>query len=66
MAVNEDFPMDWTQDDIRQLAELKTANFHALARNTAQNKAWAEEIKAGDKSSFRQYEVLAGPIPELG
>jgi len=37
-----------------------------VTRNAAQIKAWAEEIKAGDKSSFRQYEILAGPVPELG
>jgi len=37
-----------------------------VSRNAALIKAWAEEIKAGDKSSFRQYEILAGPVPELG
>jgi len=35
MAVNEDYKMKWTEDDVRQLAELKTANFHALARTEA-------------------------------
>jgi hypothetical protein len=35
-------------------------------RNAAMMKALAEEIKAGDKSSFRQYEILAGPVPEMG
>jgi hypothetical protein len=37
-----------------------------VTRNAALMKALAEEVKAGDKSSFRQYEVLAGPVPELG
>jgi alkylation response protein AidB-like acyl-CoA dehydrogenase len=37
-----------------------------VTRNAAMMKAWTEEIKAGDKSSFRQYEVLAGPVPEVG
>lgn len=35
LAVNEDYKMHWTQADIQQLAELKTANFHALARTEA-------------------------------
>jgi HAD superfamily hydrolase (TIGR01509 family) len=35
LAVNEDYKMNWTQADIKQLSELKTANFHALARTEA-------------------------------
>jgi len=37
-----------------------------ITRNAAQIKAWAEQITSGDKSSFREYEVLAGPVPEIG
>jgi alkylation response protein AidB-like acyl-CoA dehydrogenase len=37
-----------------------------VSRNAPLIRALAEEIKAGDKSSFRQYEILAGAIPELG
>ena len=37
-----------------------------VTRNAPMIRALAEEIKAGDRSSFRQYEILAGPIPELG
>ena len=37
-----------------------------VGRNAAQIKAWAEQITGGDKSSFREYEVLAGPVPENG
>jgi alkylation response protein AidB-like acyl-CoA dehydrogenase len=37
-----------------------------VTRNAARMKAWTEEIKGGDRSSFRQYEILAGPVPELG
>jgi HAD superfamily hydrolase (TIGR01509 family) len=35
MAVNKDYRMNWTQADIRQLSELKAANFHALAHTEA-------------------------------
>jgi beta-phosphoglucomutase len=35
LAVNEDYKMNWTQADIGQLSEMKTANFHALARTEA-------------------------------
>jgi len=35
LAVNDDYQMNWTQDDIHQLLELKCANFHALARTDA-------------------------------
>lgn len=35
LAVNSDYQMNWNQDDIRQLLELKCANFHALARTDA-------------------------------
>jgi hypothetical protein len=37
-----------------------------ITRNAAQIKAWAEKITSGDKSSFREYEILAGPVPEIG
>lgn len=37
-----------------------------ILRTAAQIKAWAEQVKSGDKSTFREYEVLAGPVPELG
>lgn len=37
-----------------------------VKRNAPMIRALAEEIKAVDKSSFGQYEILAGPIPELG
>ncbi len=37
-----------------------------ITRNAPMIRALAEEIKSGDRSSFRQYEILAGPIPELG
>ncbi len=35
LAVNRDYQMNWSQEDIRQLMELKSANFHALARTDA-------------------------------
>lgn len=35
LAVNEDYKMNWTQDDVRRLAELKAVNFRALARTEA-------------------------------
>jgi beta-phosphoglucomutase len=35
LAVNEDYKMNWTQAEVTQLCELKTANFHALARSEA-------------------------------
>ena len=37
-----------------------------ITRNAAQIKAWAQQVQSGDKSSFREYEILAGPVPELG
>ena len=37
-----------------------------ITRNAAQIKAWEQQITSGDKSSFREYEVLAGPVPEIG
>jgi len=35
LAVNEDYKMNLTQAEVGQLCELKTANFHALARAEA-------------------------------
>ena len=37
-----------------------------ITRNATQIKAWAEEINSGDKSTFREYEMLVGPVPENG
>ena len=37
-----------------------------ITRNAARMKAWAEEITSGDKSTFREYEMLVGPVPEIG
>lgn len=37
-----------------------------IIRNAAQLKGLADLIKSGDKSTFREYEVLAGAVPELG
>lgn len=37
-----------------------------ITRNAPQIRAWTEEICSGDKSTFKEYEVLAGPVPELG
>jgi hypothetical protein len=37
-----------------------------VCRNAAQIKALAEEIKSGDRSTFRQYEAIVGPVPEIG
>jgi alkylation response protein AidB-like acyl-CoA dehydrogenase len=37
-----------------------------VARNAPKIVALAETICTGDKSTFRQYEVLAGPVPEPG
>jgi len=37
-----------------------------VTKNTPKITALTETICAGDKSTFCQYEVLAGPVPELG
>ncbi len=37
-----------------------------VSRNALLIKALAEEIKSGDRSTFRQYEAIVGPVPELG
>ncbi len=37
-----------------------------ITRNAPKIRAWAEEVCSGDKSTFKEYEVLAGPVPELG
>ncbi len=37
-----------------------------VTKNTPQIKALTETICAGDKSTFHQYEVLVGPVPEAG
>jgi len=37
-----------------------------ITRNANQIKAMAAEVCGGDKSSFMEYDVIAGPVPELG
>ncbi len=37
-----------------------------VTRNAAKIKAWAEQVTSGDKSTFREYEMLIGPVPEIG
>jgi hypothetical protein len=37
-----------------------------ITRNAEKIRALAAEICSGDKSSFKEYEILAGPVPELG
>jgi hypothetical protein len=37
-----------------------------ITKNAPKIAALAELIRTGDKSTFRQYEVLVGPAPELG
>ena len=36
-----------------------------ITRNAPKIKALCEKIKAGDKSTFSEYESLVGPVPEL-
>ncbi|MBN2512399.1 MAG: HAD family phosphatase [Sedimentisphaerales bacterium] len=35
LAVNDDYKMNWSSQEIQQIIELKTAQFHALARTEA-------------------------------
>jgi alkylation response protein AidB-like acyl-CoA dehydrogenase len=37
-----------------------------ITRNAARIKALAAEVRSGDRSSFKEYDALAGPVPELG
>jgi len=36
-----------------------------IARNAEKIRALTAEICSGDKSTFKEYEILAGPAPEL-
>jgi HAD superfamily hydrolase (TIGR01509 family) len=64
MAVNEDYKMDWTQDDIGQLLELKTANFHALARTEAPIIDGVEEFVEMLKDNGFPLAICSGAIRE--
>jgi len=37
-----------------------------IRRNAEKIRALAAEICSGDRSTFKEYEALAGPVPELG
>jgi beta-phosphoglucomutase len=64
MAVNEDYKMNWTQDVIGQLAELKTANFHALARTEAPIIDGVEEFVETLKDNGFPLAICSGAIRE--
>lgn len=36
-----------------------------VTRNAALNKSLAEEVLSGDKTTFKDYEALIGPVPEM-
>jgi beta-phosphoglucomutase len=63
-AVNEDYKMNWTKADIRQLAELKTANFHALARTEASIIDGVEEFVKMLKDNGYPLAICSGAIWE--
>jgi HAD superfamily hydrolase (TIGR01509 family) len=56
--------MNWTQDEIGQLAELKTANFHALARTEAPIIDGVEEFVETLKDHGFPLAICSGAIRE--
>jgi beta-phosphoglucomutase len=62
LAVNEDYKMNWSQADIRRLSELKTANFHALARTDAPILAGVKEFVARLKKQNLPLAICSGAI----
>ena len=53
------------KENIDDSAKMMMARWY-ITRNAALIKAWAEEVQSGDKSAFREYEMLVGPVPEIG
>lgn len=49
---------------ITQRKEMMARRY--ITRNAVKIRALADEISSGDKSTFKEFEVLAGPVPELG
>jgi hypothetical protein len=49
---------------ITQRKEMMARRY--ITRNAVKIRALADEIGSGDKSTFKEFEVLAGPVPELG
>lgn len=64
LAVNNDYTMNWSQADIQQLAELKTANFHALARIEAPIIDGVEECIEMLKDNNFPLAICSGAIRE--
>ncbi|MHC4927887.1 MAG: acyl-CoA dehydrogenase family protein [Planctomycetota bacterium] len=36
-----------------------------ITRNADKIKTWAAEVKSGDRTTFKEYEALIGPVPEI-
>jgi beta-phosphoglucomutase len=64
LAVNEDYKMNWTQAEIQVLSELKTANFHALARTEAPIIDGVEEFVETLKDNGYPLAICSGAIRE--
>jgi hypothetical protein len=55
---------DGTKIPMKQRKAITARRF--ITKNIPKIKASAEVICTGDKSTFQQYEVLVGPVPESG
>jgi beta-phosphoglucomutase len=64
LAVNDDYTMNWTQADIQVLSELKTANFHALARTEVPIIDGVEEFVETLKDNGFPLAICSGAIRE--